>query len=649
MGKISKKIVTLSLLLAMILTTISPINQVRADELGDQAGTRISFGSYPQSEVKDSALLTELNNQIKNLDWNKNWISFGYPIGDGNEMTDKTLDMKYYDLSYNGDKYRAVKFNQYRQIRTTQDPTDSSAKSWSRQDDNGYEIHNVYWFKYEPLPWVLVDAKEHLYVCDAIIDSQPFQDSYYYDSEERGFYTDRSKDHYASIYEYSSLRKWLNDTFYNIAFSSSEAAEIEERLYKEDEDEVNSWYASGDMNDKVTLLTHHELWLGVREGMYEPYIRANDSNSTGTDYAKANGLYITSGAKLPEWLTRTPGGGSHRCVAMMTSKKSTYMFGGDHLVYETFYGIRPMICLKSCEHPESAQTVRVEKKASLEEDGLASVVCSQCGEKISDSYVISRPSEFMLSQKSFEYDAKEHSPKLVIKNGEGKVIPKQDTSGTNYTVAFKNNKNAGTALVCVSFTGELYQGEKNIEFEIKKSSNPIVAKDIIKKYSSKAQSFKLGVSHLDKAKLEYSSNNKKIAVDKNGKVTVKAKYAGVATVTIKSKETANCNAVSRKIKVAIKPNGTTISSVKNQTGKKMKISWKKNSVANGYIIRYSTDNKFAKNVKTKTIKKNSTLSASCSGLVKGKKYYVQICAYVGSGKNIYCSSWSKTSSVLISK
>lgn len=100
----------------------------------------------------------------------------------------------------------------------------------------------------------------------------------------------------------------------------------------------------------------------------------------------------------------------------------------------------------------------------------------------------------------------------------------------------------------------------------------------------------------------------------------------------------------------IKPKTTAISKV-TAGGKKLTVTWKKqSSQTNGYQIQYSTASNF-KNAKTKTISKTSTTSAVLSKLRSGKKYYVRIRTYktiatpVGSQK--LCSSWSKVKSITV--
>ncbi len=73
----------------------------------------------------------------------------------------------------------------------------------------------------------------------------------------------------------------------------------------------------------------------------------------------------------------------------------------------------------------------------------------------------------------------------------------------------------------------------------------------------------------------------------------------------------------------------------------------KESAAEGFQIRYSTDKSFKTGVKTKTLTNGDATSATLKGLKSGKTYYVQIRAYDKvNGKKSYCS-WSKKKSVKV--
>lgn len=73
----------------------------------------------------------------------------------------------------------------------------------------------------------------------------------------------------------------------------------------------------------------------------------------------------------------------------------------------------------------------------------------------------------------------------------------------------------------------------------------------------------------------------------------------------------------------------SLKSAKALAGRKIKVSWKKDAMATGYEIQYSTDKKFKNKKMTNSavIKKNKTTSTTLKKLTKGKKYYVKIRAY----------------------
>ncbi|MBR1628179.1 MAG: InlB B-repeat-containing protein, partial [Lachnospiraceae bacterium] len=94
--------------------------------------------------------------------------------------------------------------------------------------------------------------------------------------------------------------------------------------------------------------------------------------------------------------------------------------------------------------------------------------------------------------------------------------------------------------------------------------------------------------------------------------------------------------------------GTGISSLKNSSKGKMTIKWKKNAKASGYQVQYSTSASFNSGVKSITIKKNGTTSATVSNLKK-KTYYVRMRGYKTVGKSTEYSAWSGTKKLKITK
>ncbi|MDY2627215.1 MAG: fibronectin type III domain-containing protein [Lachnospiraceae bacterium] len=248
-----------------------------------------------------------------------------------------------------------------------------------------------------------------------------------------------------------------------------------------------------------------------------------------------------------------------------------------------------------------------------------------------------------LSKTSYNYNGKARKPAVTVKNGA--VIL---TKGTDYTVTYSNNKNAGTAKVTIEGTG-LYSGTIEKEFTINKISNTIKASNYSKTYSKDTRSFSIETEVKGNAKLTYKSNNSKITVNNKGTVTVKAKYIGKATITITSAATKNYKKTTKKITVTVKPKKTTLSSVVSKKSKTMTVKWKKNTSGSGYQICYSRTKDFSKNKKTVTIKKQSTVSATIKKLSGNKTYYVKIRAFKTVGDVKYYGAWSDVKSVKTKK
>lgn len=343
---IFKSLLALTLALIMVLG-VAPINElagvdwaslfapkVEAAEKTYKVGDIIEFGSYPQSKVTDSSLVSALDSV------SKNWVSYGYYSGDGSYGSMKPGNwMEYADFTYNGTKYRAVTFSQYRPWYTSYKPSFDC----TYQDNNGYTPNDIYYFKYEPLKWRVLDPSTGLVLCESIIDSQAYSNTIYsYGNDpyynQSAYWNDAEHTHYANDYATSSIRAWLNDDFYNTAFSSSQKAsiltsELENKAYSISYSE----YDSASTIDKVFLLSYSEAQntsYGFTNNTYSTDIRG----SMGTDYAKAQGLWIAHN-KCSNWRLRSASNGSNGdCFVNDTGRIDVTNY-----VNDTCVGIRPAI------------------------------------------------------------------------------------------------------------------------------------------------------------------------------------------------------------------------------------------------------------------------------------------------------------------
>ncbi len=174
-----------------------------------------------------------------------------------------------------------------------------------------------------------------------------------------------------------------------------------------------------------------------------------------------------------------------------------------------------------------------------------------------------------------------------------------------------------------------------------KKAQAITVKSVTKSLGTKA--FALGAKTSGDGALSYRSSDSKVAsVDAKGKVTLKG--VGVCTITVTAAETANYKSATASVKVTVNPKKAAISKVKTVKGKKLKVSWKKDTTVSGYEIQCALKKNFKSGLKKTTIKKAKTTSTTIKKLKKGKKYYVRVRAYKTvkvNGKNVTLrGSWS---------
>lgn len=340
-----------AVLIAIVLLCAAPIGGLvgvdcisffapKAEAAGKtyKVGDIVEFGSYPQSRITNSSLVSALNKV------SKNWVSYGYYSGTGDWGTMVQGDwMKYSDFTYNGTKYRAVTFSQYRPYSTC----DTSSPDNSYQYNNGYAPNNIYYFKYEPLKWRVLDPSTGLVLCESIIDSQAYSNTVYcYGTDSYTYsytyWNDAKHTHYANDYATSSIRAWLNDDFYNTAFSSSQKADIlTSELDNKAAKTSYSQYDSETTYDKVFLLSWSEM-QNTAYGFPANWDSSYARQAKGTDYAKCQGLDldIDSSSEYSDQCLRSATGyiSEEACYVNIHGDLSYCCY-----VYITGLGIRPAL------------------------------------------------------------------------------------------------------------------------------------------------------------------------------------------------------------------------------------------------------------------------------------------------------------------
>ena len=233
--------------LVLSAVTVHAYDGIKCATCGLQApytreGNTITFGSYPQTLVQDDATISKLNavSNVSQAVQDPSWISF----------EDIRQTLKYRDIPFENQRYRGIVY--------------------CRENDE----NQFFWFLWEPLQWTVLEQSTDGVVtvrCNVSMDSSVFQDQYTVekDSNENEFYYTNANGApdgtLANSYQYSAVRKWLNESFYHTAFN-----ELQQQL-------VQTVTLDGNqaMKDKVYLLSYEEAlaedWcLDAENGRFKP-------------------------------------------------------------------------------------------------------------------------------------------------------------------------------------------------------------------------------------------------------------------------------------------------------------------------------------------------------------------------------------------
>ena len=309
----------------------------------------ISFGTYPQTLVVDNSLLHELS--FLQLDW----IYFNdcYSGKDFYGTMQETECMKYADVEYKDNKYRAVVIERYRPESTLSPATSEE----SLQDDNGFDLNKTYWFLFEPIKWYIVSLDDGFIVSEKILDAMPYNN--------RLFWIDRNMDGIpnsntelsatewfflpSNLYKTCSVRKWMNNEFYSKAFTKEEQKQVKKKGYRTDESKTKNQYGLLSMNyDKVflpSLRSVSEPNSSMKQ--FYPHWNGKLEYAPITDYARCRGAfseYERNGYYSWQWLC-TPGDGAADVISINTKYQ---LINADRQFYSSCYvgGIRCAAYLK---------------------------------------------------------------------------------------------------------------------------------------------------------------------------------------------------------------------------------------------------------------------------------------------------------------
>ncbi len=261
----------------------------------------VTYGLYPQKNVNDSSLVSALN-ALKTSESN-GWYLY---------------ENEYY-------------------AKVAAKPYDSSYKF-----DNGTTIveGTTYWFKCEPITWnVLSNTNGKRYILSSVLLDAHY---YYYETFSR---TIGGKKVYANNYEYSDIRTWLNDGFYNSAFALGNS-HIQTTTVSNSASTTNSTenpYACDSTQDNV-FLPSYKNYINDSYGFSTSTSPTNTRYCKTTDWARARGAwYSTSSSYLYNgyYWTRSPR--SEDSYSAWCVNGDGYLDSNRRPVNHKFVSVRPAI------------------------------------------------------------------------------------------------------------------------------------------------------------------------------------------------------------------------------------------------------------------------------------------------------------------
>ena len=274
----NKKRICIILSVLMLICSI-PVFSFVGFAADYQTGDMIEFGSYPQSLITDEILLAELETVGAEMEWKPMW----YTSNVANEA------YYYKDVSLDETEYRAIRFSRI----------NSAAQS-----RYGYQTNTVYWFRFDPITWTVLDPESGLLIANAILDTQPYNHTIY-DRQ----YADEDHLYYLNNYAHSTIRTWLNGAFLGTAFTEDETNVLvlrEQDNSMPSMDDSYTVYACENTSDLVFLPSYEEV--SNEEWFADKPSRVRG----GTAYARALGVenyYNQTHEAAPEndfWFLRSP-------------------------------------------------------------------------------------------------------------------------------------------------------------------------------------------------------------------------------------------------------------------------------------------------------------------------------------------------------
>lgn len=240
--------------------------------------------------------------------------------------------------------------------------------------------------------------------------------------------------------------------------------------------------------------------------------------------------------------------------------------------------------------------------------------------------------DFIVMDDEETYNGTAHKPDVIVAWLENKL-----TEGTDYTLSYSNNVNAGTAKVTITGIGK-YTGSVTTSFEIKPASPEIQAKNKTVDMGSGKQDIMEKIQ--TDAKITCISDAPGI-VEISGDKFI-PKKPGKATIIITTTGEKNYFSMDlARLTITVRPINTQKLTLKSSARGKMTVSWSTAKSVSGYEIQYSRS-KNMKNARSLTMKGKTTQVT-----LKKKNYYVRIRTYKTTNGKKYYSTWSTVKTVKV--
>ena len=556
--------------------------------------SNIYFGSYPQSEVVGTALTTTITNA--------SYDSYG-------------------DAWVGGTKYRRI-----------------SVSDTTNPDQFGSQAYR--YFKWERLKWRVLgnDGNTLFVMADTGLDCQS-----YHEVED------------TVTWENSSLRKWLNGSFYYTAFSASERSAIQ--LQEVD----NSAYIDGSTTSdhiyipSMSEVEKKEYGFPMAVGTPTPCRQIMAS-----DYAYAMGARLGdeqgNGAKNCWWWLRNPAveeADAGKYAALVGNNGAFSMYGRVQSKY------RAVVPVAHLSISSDAWDTMDDGTSGSGGGEAASVPLSVSAPQMLRSQNVAgftvEATGGLTSSYTYQwyYAPSETGNGFPLGVSDYKALVWQDNA--LYIDLHADDVPDGLYLYCAVSDGRTTVESSRIWFSKNKTKQTITYNEGPIKNGQIAYGASFGLkakSNGAASKITYkSSNTKVISVSASGKVKVKGYGKAVITITASDSYVDEYGETSKKISLTVIPKQVKISNVKKPKDSQGKlqsvtVKWKADNSIDGFQYNVAYNQNYTNGMNGVKPGKENSIKLSYIDVSKDK-LYIRIRAYKKTGGKTYYGKWSSSVTVQI--